>query len=121
MRPSALEIPPPIDPRDHAIESRSWDEGQVRFHLVRHDGRHYAWITWPGHNTVYPMPSAPAARSFLASAQAFWVLNVPPGECAAHVLVPDPGGSSRIIYRAAVVDGGTEGIWLATGTGTGTE
>ena len=119
MRPSALETPPPIDPRDHAIESRSWDDGQVRFHLVRHDGRYYAWITWPGHDLVYPMPSAAAARSFLASEQAFWVLTVPPGECVAHVLVSDPGGSSRIIYCAAVVDGGTEGIWLATGDGTG--
>jgi hypothetical protein len=119
MRPSALESPPPIDPRDHAIESRSWDDGQVRFHLVRHGGGYYAWITWPGHDLVYPMPSAPTARSFLAGEQAFWVLTVPPGECAAHVLVLDPGGSSHIIYRAAVVDGGTEGIWLATGDGTG--
>jgi hypothetical protein len=121
MRPSALESPPPIDPRDHAIESRSWDDGQVRFHLVHHDGRYYAWITRPGHHLVYPMLSAPAARSFLASEQAFWVLTVPPGECAAHVLVLDPGGSSHIRYRAAVVDGGSEGIWLATGDGTGTE
>jgi hypothetical protein len=121
MRPSALESPPPIDPRDHTIESRSWDDGQVRFHLVHHDGRYYAWITRPGHHLVYPMLSAPAARSFLASEQAFWVLTVPPGECAAHVLVLDPGGSSHIRYRAAVVDGGSEGIWLATGDGTGTE
>ena len=121
MRPSALETPPPVDPRDHAIESRSWDDGKVRFRLVRHDGRYYAWITWPAHDLVYPMPSAPAARSFLASEQAFWVLTVPPGECVAHVLVLDPGGSSHIIYRAAVVDGGTEGIWLATGDGTDAE
>jgi hypothetical protein len=121
MTPSALEIPPPIDPRDHAIESRSWDDGEVLFHLVCHDGRYYAWITWPGHHLVYPMPAATAARSFLASAQAFWVLTVPPGECVAHVLILDPGGSSHIIYRAAVVDGGTEGIWLATGDGTGPE
>jgi hypothetical protein len=121
MRPSALENPPPIDPRGHAIESRSWDDGQVRFHLVHHDGRYYAWITWPGHDLAYPMPAAAAARSFLAGEQAFWVLNVPPGECVAHVLVLDPGGSSHIIYRAAVVDGGTEGIWLATGDGTGAE
>ena len=121
MRPSALENPPPIDPRDHAIESRSWDDGKVLLHLVCHDGRYYAWIAWPGHNLVYPMPSAPAARSFLASEQAFWVLTVPPVECVAHVLVLDPGGSSHIIYRAAVVDGGTEGIWLATGDGTGAE
>ena len=121
MRPSALESPPPIDPRDHAIESRSWGDGQVRFHLVCHDGRYYAWIAWPGHDLVYPMPSAAAARSFLASEQAFWVLTVPPVECVAHVLVLDPGGSSHIIYRAAVVDGGTEGIWLATGDGTGAE
>lgn len=121
MRPPALESPPPIDPRDHAVESRSWDDGQVRFHLVHHDGRYYAWITWPGHDLVYPMPSAPAARSFLASEQAFWVLTVPPGECVANVLVLDPGGSSHIIYRAAVVDGGSEGIWLAVGDGTGAE
>lgn len=121
MRPSALESPPPIDPRDHAIESRSWEDGRVLFHLVRHDGRYYAWITWPGHHLVYPMPSAAAARSFLASEQAFWVLTVPSGECVAHVLVLDPAGSSHIIYRAAVVDGGTEGIWLATGDGTGAE
>lgn len=121
MRPAALENPPPIDPRDHAIESRSWDDGQVRFHVVRHDGRYYAWIAWPGHHLVYPMPSAAAARSFLASEQAFWVLTVPPAECVAHVLVLDPGGSSHIIYRAAVVDGGAEGIWLATGDGTGAE
>ena len=121
MRPSALENPPPIDPRDHAIESRSWDDGQVCFHLVCHDGCYYAWIAWPGHHLVYPMPSAAAARSFLASEQAFWVLTVPPGECVAHVLVLDPGRSSHIIYRAAVVDGGTEGIWLATGDGIGAE
>lgn len=121
MRPPALENPPPIDPRDHAIESGSWEDGQVRFHLVRHDGRYYAWIAWPGHNLVYPMPSAAAARSFLASEQAFWVLTVPPAECVVHVLVLDPGGSSHIIYRAAVVDSGAEGIWLATGDGTGAE
>lgn len=121
MRPSALENPPPIDPGDHSIESRSWDDGQVCFHLVRHDGGYYAWIAWPGHDLVYPMPSAAAARSFLASEQAFWVLTVPPGECVAHVLVLDPGGSSHIIYRAAAVDGGSEGIWLATGDGTGAE
>jgi hypothetical protein len=121
MRPSALENPPPIDPRDHAIESRSWDDGQVRFHLVRHDGRYYAWIAWPGHHLVYPMPSVASARRFLASEQAFWVLTVPPWECVAHVLVLDPSGSSHIIYRAAVVDGDDEGIWLATGDGTGAE
>jgi hypothetical protein len=121
MRPSALENPPPIDPRDHAVESRSWDDGQVFFHLVGHDGRYYAWIAWSGHHLVYPMPSAASARSFLASEQAFRVLTVPPGECVAHVLVLDPAGSSHIIYRAAVVDGGTEGIWLATGDGTGAE
>ena len=67
MRPPALENPPPIDPRDHAIESRSWDDRQVRFHLVRHDGHYYAWIAWPGQHLVYPMPSAAAARSFLDS------------------------------------------------------
>jgi hypothetical protein len=121
MRPSALESPPPIDPRDHAIESRSWGDGQVCSHLVRHDGSYYAWITWPGRDLVYPMPSAPAARSFLASEQAFWVLTVPPGECVASVLVLDPDRSSHIIYRAAVVDSGTEGIWLAAGDGTGAE
>ena len=33
----------------------------------------------------------------------------------------DPGGSSHIIYRVAVVDGGSEGIWLAAGDGTGAE
>ena len=109
MRPSALESPPPIDPRDHAIESRSWDDGQVRFHLVCRDGRYYAWIALPGHDLVHPMPSAPAARSFLASEQAFWVLTVPPDECVANVLVLDPGGSSHIIYRVAVVDGGMRG------------
>jgi hypothetical protein len=121
MRPSALESPPPIDPCDHAIESRSWDDGKVGFHLVCYDGRYYAWIAWPGHDLVYPMPSITAARSFLASEQAFWALTVPPGECVANVLVLDPGGSSHVIYRAVVVDGGSEGIWLATGDGSGAE
>jgi hypothetical protein len=65
------------------------------------------------------MPSAAAARGFLAAEQALSVLAVPSGECAARVLILDPGGSSGIVYRAAVVDGGDEGIWLATGEGDG--
>jgi hypothetical protein len=121
MRPSPLAGPPPIDPRDHAVESRSWGGDTERFHLVCHDGRYYAWITGYGRDLVYDMPSAAAARSFLASEQAFSVLNVPFGECVANVLVLDPGGTSRIIFRAAVADGGDEGIWLATGDGNGSE
>jgi hypothetical protein len=121
MRPSPLASPPPIDPRDHAIESRSWSSGTERFYLVCHDGHHCAWITGRGPDLVYDMPSAAAARSLLASEQAFSVLTVPFDECVANVLVLDPGGTSRIIFRAAVADGGDEGIWLATGDGNGTE
>jgi hypothetical protein len=121
MRPSALASPPPIDPRDHAIESRSWTSGEERFYLVCHDGRYYAWIARSGHDRVYEMPSAAAARSVLASEQAFSVLTTPFDECVVNVLVLDPGESSRIICRAAVVDGGDEGIWLATHRGGGEE
>lgn len=121
MRPSLLASPLPIDPGDHAIESRSWGGGTKHFHLVWHDGRYYAWITGHGRDLVYDMPSAAAARSFLASEQAFSVLTVPFEECVANVLVLDPAGTSRITFRAAVVDGGDEGIWLASGDGNGAE
>jgi hypothetical protein len=121
MRPSPLASPPPIDPRDHAIESRSWSGGTEHFYLVCHDGHHYAWITGRGPDLVYDMPSAPAVRSLLASEQAFSVLTVPFDECVANVLVLDPGGTSRIIFRATVADGADEGIWLATGDGNGAE
>lgn len=121
MRPPPLASPPPIDPRDHAIESRSWGGGAERFHLVCHDDHYYAWITRYGRDLVYDMPSIAAARSFLASEQAFSVLTVPFNLRVASVLVLDPGGTSRIIFRAAVVDGGDEGIWLASGDGHGAE
>ena len=67
------------------------------------------------------MPSAPAPPSFLSQRPGVRVLTVPPDDCVANVLVLDPGGSSHIIYRVAVVDGGSEGIWLAAGDGTGAE
>ena len=121
MRSSEPAGAPPINPRDHAIESRSWGGGEEGYHLVRHDGHYYAWITRSGRDLVHEMPSAAAARGLLASEQAFSVLTTPFDERVATVLVLDPGEPSRVLCRAAVVDGGDEGIWLAAGDGTGAE
>jgi hypothetical protein len=125
-----MHDPPGIDPREHAIESRNW--GARSCHLVRHQGRYYAWMTAAaGRPVVYAMAGEAAARSFLDDWQATNLLHTPWDETVIHVFVLDPGrapeivdasgratasgtgGRARIVYRSAVIDTG-DGIWVAS-------
>jgi hypothetical protein len=133
-----MSDPPSIDPREHAIESRQW--GALSCHLVRHEGRYYAWIAAAaGRPLVYPMADEAAARSFLDDWQAANLLHTPWDETIVHVFLLDPGrapetedtrsraaasaggtgGTARIIYHSAVIDVQDDGIWVASYQDTG--
>jgi hypothetical protein len=129
MRPDAMGDPPGIDPYAHAIESRHW--GTSSCHLVRHEGRYYAWLAGAadGSPLVYPMASEAAARGFLDDWQAANLLHTRWDEMVVHVFLLDPGqgpqnaetpgrgraaGGARIIYHSAVIDAGGDGIWVAS-------
>jgi len=123
MIPEMMHDPPDIDPREHAIESRHW--GACSCHLVRYEGRYYAWMAAAaGPPVVYPMAGEAAARSFLDGWQAATVLHTPWDEMVVHVFLLDPGraaasgggtgGKARIVYHSAVIDAGGDGIWVAS-------
>lgn len=110
--PSPVKEPPAIDPREHALESREW--GATTCYLVRHDGRHYAWITWPGGPaTAFAVRGEQAGRRFLDRWHAANLLHIGFDERIASVFLLDPAEGSRILYDAAVVDIAGSGIWLA--------
>jgi hypothetical protein len=124
MSPDAMGDPPDIDPYAHAIESRYW--GTSSCHLVRHEGRYYAWLAGAdGSPVVYPMVSEAAARGFLDDWQATNVLHTRWDEMVVHIFLLDPGqgsqnadppgrGGTRIIYHSAVIDVEGDGIWVAS-------
>ncbi len=113
MRPEAMPDPPAVDPREHASQTVSW--GESTCHLVRHDGRYYAWVVHPGvaAPAVYPMPAEEAASRFLTDWKACQLLTAAWDQRIAHVFVLDPG-RSRVLYEAAVLDVAGNGIWLAS-------
>jgi len=129
MSPAAMGDPPDIDPYAHAIESRHW--GTSSCHLVRHEGRYYAWLAdaADGSPVVYPMASEAAARGFLDDWQATNLLHTRWDEMVVHIFLLDPGqgpqnadtpgrgriaGGARIVYQSAVIDAGGDGIWVAS-------
>jgi DNA-binding phage protein len=117
--PLALESLPGIDPRDHAVESRSWGD-EFTFHLVRYGGRYYAWTVRPfdDGDQAYEMPSQDAAREFLDAEFAFLLSITDWGERVASVHAGD-GASGQILFSADVLDGGEDGIWLAASEARG--
>jgi hypothetical protein len=119
--PLAIENLPGIDPRDHALESRSWGD-EFTFHLVRYEGRYYAWTVRPfdDGDQAYEMPSQHAGREFLDSEFAFLLSITDWGERVASVYASD-GASGQILFSADVLDGAEDGIWLATSEAHGEE
>ncbi len=132
--------PPRIDPREYALDSRYW--GANACHLVRYEGRYYAWLAWAGAGDdpplVYPMPGEEPARAFLDDWQAANLLHTPWDERVAHIFLLDPGpgpgarqaraapdaglrgggGVTGILYESAVVEVEGDGIWVAGYDGT---
>jgi len=119
--PLAVENLPGIDPGDHALKSRSWGD-EFTFHLVRYEGRYYAWTVRPfdDGDQAYEMPSQHAAREFLDSEFAFLLSITDWGERVASVSASD-GASGQILFSADVLDGAEDGIWLATSEAHGEE
>ena len=119
--PLAVEHLPDIDPREHAVESRSWGE-EFAFHLVRYDGRYYAWTVRPfdDGDHAYEMPSQDAARRFLDAEFAFLLTSTEWGERVASASVGDES-TGRMLFSADLLDGAEDGIWLATSEERGEE
>jgi DNA-binding phage protein len=119
--PLAVEHLPDIDPREHALESRSWGE-EFALHLVRYEDRYYAWTVRPvdGGDDAYEMPSEEAARRFLDAEFAFRLTGTDWGERVASVSVGDEA-TGRMLFSADVLDGAEDGIWLATSEERGEE
>ena len=117
--PAPVPHLPDIDPAEHALESRSWGE-EFTFHLVRHDGRYYAWTVrpWDDGDHAYEMPSQQGARQFLDSEFAFLLTVTDWGERVASAHVGD-GATGQILFSADVLDGAEDGIWLATSEADG--
>jgi hypothetical protein len=113
-QPLAMEHLPDIDPTDFAVESRAWGD-EFTFYLVSHDGRYFAWTVrpWDDGDHAYEMPSQQAAREFLDAEFAFLLMVTDWGERVASVSVGDEV-SGQILFSADVLDGGEDGIWLAT-------
>ena len=126
--------PPRIDPCEYALDSRYW--GANACHLVRYEGRYYAWLAWAGADgdppLVYPMPGEEPARAFLDDWQAAQLLHTPWDEAVAHIFLLDPGlgpgaqqvrappdglrgggGVTGVLYQSAVVEVEGDGIWVA--------
>jgi hypothetical protein len=117
--PAPVPHLPDIDPAEHALESRSWGE-EFTFHLVRYDGRYYAWTVrpWDDGDHAYEMPTQQDAREFLDSEFAFLLTVTDWGERVASAHVGD-GATGQILFSADVVDGAEDGIWLATSEADG--
>src|SRR6202161_809396 len=117
--PAPVPHLPDIDPAEHALESRSWGE-EFTFHLVRHDGRYYAWTVrpWDDGDHAYEMPSQQDARQFLDSEVEVLLTVTDWGERVASAHVGD-GATGQILFSADVLDGAEDGIWLATSEADG--
>ena len=111
LDPLAMERLPDIDPRNYAVESRSWGD-EFTFYLVSHDGRYYAWTVKPfdDGDHAYEMPSEDAARRFLDSEFAFLISYHDWGDRVASVSAGDRA-SGRILFSADLLDGAEED-WL---------
>jgi hypothetical protein len=111
--PLPLAGKPDIDPRDHAVESRSWGD-EFTLYLVSHEGRYYVWTSrpWDDGEQAFAMPSLEAARGFLNAEFAFLLMVTDWGERVASVSVGD--GAGQVLFSADVLDGADDGIWLAT-------
>lgn len=113
-RPVEVARPSVIDPREHAIQSHRW--GVEGCHLVRYEGRYYAWFTDAsagGRSRVYRLPSEQAGRYFVDDWQVANVLHTPWDQTLAHIWLPDAAARNGICYEAAVIDVAGSGIWLA--------
>jgi hypothetical protein len=119
--PLAMDHLPGINPRDHAVESRSWGD-EFTFYLVSYEGRHYAWTVrpWDDGDQAYEMPSLDAARGFLDAEFAFLLMSTDWGERVASVSVGDYA-TGQVLFSADVLDGAEDGIWLATSEADGEE
>ncbi len=117
--PLPMAHKPDIDPRDYAVESRSWGE-EFTIHLVSYEGRYYVWTSrpWDDGEQAFEMPSVDAARSFLDAEFAFLLEATSWGERVASVNVWEEG-SGQILFSAEVLDGADDGIWLATSEADG--
>lgn len=121
MKPSAVARPPDIDPRRYAVESRSWGD-EFTCHVVRYDGKWSTWTIRPHDDgtQVYEQPSEAAARDFMTTEMARLLAATDWGDRVASVSAGDEI-STRVLFSAAVLDGGEDGIWLTTCTADGDE
>jgi hypothetical protein len=111
-QPDELKTPPSIDPRAHAVHSRSW--GVTTCFLVRYQGRYYAWITRPnGSPHVYPMRSEETGRRFVDDWQATNLLHTRWQDRLTTLFLLDPADTTHVLYEAAVVNVADSGVWLA--------
>jgi DNA-binding phage protein len=119
--PLAGQHLPDIDPRELAVESRSWGEEFV-VHLVCHQGRYYVWTARPfdDGDHAYEMSSQEAARGFLDSEFAYLLTATDWGERVASVSVADEA-TGRMLFSADLLNGAEDGIWLATSEERGEE
>jgi hypothetical protein len=117
--PPTVDPLPDIDPREQALESRSWGE-EFTLHLVEHEGRYYVWTIrpWDDGDHAYEMPSQDAGRRFLDSEFAFLLTVTDWGEHVASASIGD-GATGQILFSADVRDGAEDGIWLATSEADG--
>lgn len=122
MRPPALDHPPRIDPREHAVESRYWGE-DFEGHLVSYQARWYVWLTCPegpDEGLAYEVTGEDDGREHLACELAQRLAFTDWGECVASAGVVDQG-SGRDLFLARVLDGAEDGIWLTACETDGTE
>jgi hypothetical protein len=117
--PLPLEHRPDIDPRGHAVESRSWGD-EFTVHLVSYEGQYYVWTSrpWDDGEQAFEMPSLEAARAFVDAEFAFLLMATEWGERVASVSAGDEG-SGQILFSADVLDGADDGIWLAASEADG--
>jgi hypothetical protein len=103
--PESISDPPAIDPGEYAVRSLSW--GPMSCQLVRYQGRHYVWRTFPGGGTeVYRMPGEAAGQAYLDDWHAFRLLTTSWDQQVARIFHPVPR------YEAAVIHVEHDGIWL---------
>jgi hypothetical protein len=121
MRPRPLAQPPGIDLRTHAVDSRSWGD-EFTCYVVRYDGRWLTWTVRPHDDgiVVHERPDETAAREFMAAEMARLLVTTQWGDRVASVVAGDEI-STRVLFSADVLDGGKDGIWLATCTADGDE
>lgn len=113
VEPDPLAQPPDIDPRQYAVESRSWGE-EFTVYVVSYDGKWFTWSNRPRDDgpEVWEQPDEAAARSFMADRMAQLLLISEWGDRVASVSAVD-AVSTQTLFMADLLDGGEDGIWLA--------